>query len=355
MPSIMVYKIWNRFQINETLNVIMKPPTIRDVAKLAGVGVGTVSRVLNDSSQVREETRQKVLAAIKVLNFSPNLAARQLSSGKTGTIGVVTPFLTFPSYVDRLTGIQDVLDESEYDLVLYSIRSVEQLQRRLQILIGENRVDGLIILSLPFSEDKLRAINPTFPIIAVDNDVMNYYPHIIIDNVEGGELATNYLIERGHQFIGFIGDRINSAFGFTSTEKRFEGYERALAQADLPFVEEWYWVGEHSHEAARQNARRILSLPERPTAFFVAIDTLAFGVLTAAQDLGLRVPEDVAVIGFDDVVAASYMNLTTIRQGLVESGRLSVQQMLEWLEQGQYPYDNKKLKLPLEIVERATV
>ena len=118
-------------------------PTIRDVARRAGVGVGTVSRVLNGSPQVREETRQKVLDAIQELNFSPNVAARQLSGGKTFTIGVVSPFFTFPSFVERLAGIQDVLDMSSYELVLYSIRSPEQTQRRLNALINQNRADDM--------------------------------------------------------------------------------------------------------------------------------------------------------------------------------------------------------------------
>jgi len=331
----------------------MKPVTIRDVAREAGVGVGTVSRVLNGSSQVREATRQKVLAAIKALNYSPNITARQLSRGKTSTIGVVSPFFTFPSFVDRLTGIQEVLDDSEYDLVLYSIRSVEQLQRRLRMLIGENRADGLIVLSLPFSEHDLQELNPAFPIVVVDITPAAHYPNIIIDNVRGGDMATTYLIEHGHRDIGFIGDELDSPFGFTSTERRLRGFRQALERAGLAFHEEWCWCGEHSQDAARQAAREILSHGRRPSAFFVAIDTLAFGVLQAAGDLGLRVPQDLAVIGFDDIAAASYVNLTTVRQHLVRSGQIGAQLMLEWLANGYCTAQH--IELPLEIVERATV
>jgi DNA-binding LacI/PurR family transcriptional regulator len=333
----------------------MHPPTIKDVAKHAGVGVGTVSRVLNGSSRVREETRQKVLATIKALGFSPNAAARQLSGGKTFTIGVITAFFTFPSFVERLIGIQDVLDESEYDLVLYSIRTPDQLYHRLRILVNQNRVDGLLILSLPFSEDEIRAANPNLPIVVVDNDIIQHYPRIAIDNVKGGELATNYLIEKGHQHIGFIGDPIENPFGFTSTRKRFEGYQRALEQAGLKCNPDWCLFGQYSQEAARHHAAQIFNLPQRPTAIFVAIDTLAFGVLEAARDAGLDVPDDIAVMGFDDIRAANYMRLTTVRQHLMTSGQLGAQLMLDWLTTGSLEKERWQTTMPFEIIERATV
>lgn len=313
-----------------------------------------MSRVLNGSAQVREETRQKVLAAIKELGFSPNAAARQLSGGKTFTIGVMAPFFTYPSFVERLTGVQDALHESAYDLVLYSIRSPEQIGRQFHTLLTRNRVDGLIVLSLPISEEKIRRINPELPIIVIDDtEGVRCYPRITIDNVSGGELATNYLIERGHRLLGFVGDQIENPFGFVSTRRRYDGFCRALEYAGLPLVEDWVRFGEHSQEAARQSALEILRLERRPTAIFVSIDTLALGVLAAIKDLKLRVPEDVAVIGFDDIQAASYMNLTTVRQQLVYSGQLGAQWMLNWLDRKEKPVPDE-VHLPLEIVERST-
>lgn len=333
----------------------MRTPTIRDVAKRAGVGIGTVSRVLNGSTQVREETRERVLAAIRELNFSPNAAARQLSGGRTFTIGVVTPFFTYPSFVERLSGIQEVLDHSEYDLVLYSIRSQAQLQDRLRFLVGQRRADGLIVLSLRFDDEDLRLLNPDLPLIAVDNDTVQRYPRIVIDNEDGGRLATEYLIAHGHRAIGFIGEVIDSAFGFTPTRHRMHGFREALAAAGLAYHAAWCRLVSLDQESARQAAREILSQNERPTAFFVAMDMLAFGVLAAAEDMGLRVPDDVAVMGFDDIQAARYLHLTTVRQHLIESGRLASQHMLDWLSAGHLGQENQQIKLPLEIVERATV
>lgn len=332
----------------------MRTPTIKDVAERAGVGIGTVSRVLNGSTQVREETRQKVLVAIQELGFKPNSAARQLSGGKTFTVGVVTPFFTLPSFIERLTGIQDVLDVANYDLVLYSIRYVDQFQRQLRTLAQQSRVDGLIILSLSFYEDEIRQSSPTLPVVVIDNDTIKHYPHIMIDNFEGGQLATHYLIERGHRSIGFVGDVKNDTFGFTSTYRRFEGFQHALEEAGLPLVPEWCHFGDISQESARLSAHAILSSPRRPTAIFAAYDTLAFGTLAAAQELGLRVPDDVAVIGFDDIQTANYLNLTTVRQHLVESGRLGARLMLDWLRNGFVDPKAWDTILPLEVIQRAT-
>ncbi len=335
----------------------MRTPTIRDVAKRAGVGVGTVSRVLNGSDQVREITRQRVLVAIDELDFSPNSAARQLSGGKTFTIGVVSPFFTFPSFVERLSGIQDVLDGTDYDLTLYSIRSTAQLRRRLAGLVLQNRVDGLFILALPISEEETYDANPDLPIVVVDDTVhVRRYPHLLIDNFRGGQMATDYLLQHGHTRLGFIGDRVEEeSFGFTSARDRFDGFKDRLQATGLPVNPNWCRFCLHGEDYARQAAREILSQPERPTAIFAAIDTLAFGVLGAASDLDLRVPEDLAVIGFDDIQAAGFAKLTTVRQHLFQSGQLSAQLMLDWLRTGYVPADRWTLTMPLEIVDRSTV
>lgn len=314
-----------------------------------------MSRVLNHNRRVSEATRQKVLDAIKELNYSPSILARSLSVGRTFTIGVVTPFFTYPSFVERIAGIQDALDETEYTLVLYSIRSSEQLQWQLNLLVNQQHVDGLLVLALPFSAQQLRELNPNFPLIAIDNDANQQYPHLIVDDVKGGILATEYLIAHGHQHIGFIGDRMEKPVSFTSSALRLEGFKQALSGAGLSYNPDWTWCGHHSREAAREAARRILSLPERPTAIFASIDTLAFGVLAAAKDLGLHVPDDLAVIGFDDIAAAEIMELTTVNQHLSESGRRGAEMMLNWLESGTFPDDQWRTELPLTIVERGTV
>ncbi len=333
----------------------MQPPTIRDVARRASVSVATVSRVLNGAPVVREPTRQRVLDAIEELGFSPNSAARQLSGGKTFTVGVISPLFTRPAFVERLAGIQTVLDASEYELVLYSIRSREQLEHRLRLLVGQNRVDGLITISVHFDEQAVLVARPALPVLTIDDERIEAYPAIVIDNVAGGVLATEYLLGKGHQYLGFIGDESNATFGFISTERRFEGFKNALMQAGMTPNDTWHRFGPHSREVAYQHASEILSLSERPTAIVAASDTQAFGVLAAARDLGLRVPYDVAVIGFDDIEPASYMNLTTVRANMHMSGKLAARYLLNWLTNGRPPQDQWQTTLPLEVIERKTV
>lgn len=334
----------------------MRNPTIRDVAKRAGVGVGTVSRVLNDSPQVRDETRQRVQAAIAELGFRPNAAAQQLSGGKTWTVGVLSPFFTQPSFIERIKGIQDALDESDYDLVLYSIRSAEHLKRRLMEIINRRRLDGLVILTLPIDEDALSAQQPDLPVVLVLEQKARLYPHIIIDNHAGGRLATDYVIERDHTLIGFLGDSFEDDFGIGATRSRYEGFQAALDAAGLPCVKEWCtFSDEHSIQAAYEQAYRILQEPDHPTAMIASSDTMAFGILKAAHILRLRVPQDLAVIGFDDLPAAEMMRLTTVRQPLFESGRLATERLLEWLAQGGYPEAAFRTVLPLEVVQRESV
>ncbi len=332
----------------------MKSPTIKDVAKRANVGIGTVSRVLNNSPRVSEATRQRVLDVIKELGYAPNPAARQLPGGKTFTIGIITPFFTLPSFVERLSGIQKVIHATEYDLVLYSIRSPAHFRKKIDIVLSQKRVDGLIMLTPPTMAGEWWQTNPDLPIVLVDFDNPSPYPSIIINNVVGGTLVTQYLVRCGHTKIGFVGDEIEDKFGFTSSQKRFEGMMNVLSAAKLPVNEAWYRFGKHGQTMAYKNTQKILMEQDRPTAIFASSDIQAFGVITAVRDAGLRVPHDIAVMGFDDIESAKYMNLTTVRQPLVESGIRSAEFLLDWLVSGNRP-PAKQHSLPLKVIERATV
>lgn len=328
------------------------PATIRDVARRAGVGVGTVSRVLNQSPSVSAPTRDKVLAAIAELDYSPNLIARRLSLGKTLTVAVIAPFFTRPSVVERLRGVESVLSQTEYDLVVYNVESGNRYEAYFRDIPRRERIDGLLVISLrPPAAHVPRLLAFGGPTILVDITHPDF-SRVVIDDVDGGRKATHHLLELGHRRIGFVSDFSDSTFHFTANRDRYTGYEQALAAAGIATRPDYSVHGEHSRESASEQATKLLMLKERPTAIFATSDTLATGVLEAAHDLELRVPEDLSVIGYDDIEMAEYLNLTTIRQQLFESGVRGGELLLEAIESA--PESPRRILLPTELVVRAT-
>ena len=306
--------------------------TIRDVAKKASVGLGTVSRVLNDSPQVSEATRQRVQEVIAELDYHPNPIARRLSLGKTLTIAAAIPFFTRPSAVARLRGIANTLADTEYDLIVYDVETPERHEAYFTKLASGMQVDGVLVISLaPRKESLERIHNGGTPLVLVNvNDVrLSEFHRVVVDDVEGGEKATDHLIELGHRRIGHIGDPLDETYYFTSSKHRHEGYCRALKRAGLPVLPELHKQGSHGRYEARRLASEMLALPEPPTAIFAASDTQAAGVLEAARDAGMAVPQDLSVIGYDDIELAEHLGLTTIQQLLFESGERGVRALLE--------------------------
>jgi DNA-binding LacI/PurR family transcriptional regulator len=315
----------------------MKPATIRDVAQKAGVGLGTVSRVINDSPLVSDATRTRVQLAIDELNFVPNPTARRLSLGKTSTIAVIVPFFTRPSFIERLRGVELTLAESEYALNIYNVETVERRDQCMRQVPRKELADGVLIISLsPRNEDIPYLTRTDVPIVLVDanHPSLTSLNRVVVNDVEGGRIATQHLIDIGHRRIGFISDLLENPFNFTSSRDRFQGYREALECAGIPFTPEFHGQGEHERYEACRLATEILALPDRPTAIFAASDTQAMGVLEAARKCGLRVPEELSVIGYDDIEMAEYLGLTTIRQLLFESGQKSVNILLKTLECG---------------------
>ena len=302
---------------------VTKPATIRDVAQRAGVSLATVSRALNGSSLVREVTRDRVVAVAEELDFAPSLSARRLSLGKTQTITVIVSFLTRPQAAERLRGVDAALADSEFDLNIYNVETVEKRNQYFQTLPLRQRTDGLLVMSLPPPASEVeRLMRSDVPIVFIDaRENTGSLQRILGDDVAGGMLATQHLLDLGHRRIGFVGDAFENPFGFTSSRDRFEGYARALALAGIEAAAGDLAFGAHGRYEARDLAARMLARSDRPTAIFAASDTQALGVLAAAQDLGLHVPDDLSVIGYDDIEACDFVGLTTVRQHLFESGR----------------------------------
>jgi DNA-binding LacI/PurR family transcriptional regulator len=311
-----------------------KAVTIRDVARHAGVSVATASRALNGKQVVNPQTRDRILAVMEELGFAPSPAARRLSLGRTLTIGVVVSFLTRPQAAERLRGVDAVLTDSEFDLVIYNVESVQKRDHYLATLAQSQRADGLLVMSLPPAEAGPVLARGPVPMVFIDVHTPSVagMPRVIGDDVAGGALAARHLVELGHRRIAFVGDAVADPFGFTSSRDRQEGLTQELAATGIVIPPEWIGHGAHGRYEARDQARRMLSSDDRPTAIFAASDTQALGVIAAARDLGLRVPDDLSVVGYDDIEAADYVGLTTIRQQLFESGRRGAEILLAEIE-----------------------
>ncbi|HEY9555485.1 MAG TPA: LacI family DNA-binding transcriptional regulator [Acidimicrobiales bacterium] len=323
------------------------------MARRAGVGLGTVSRVLNGSPQVRDETRARVLTAIEELDYRPNPLARGLSLGRSHTLGVVVPFFTHPSAVARLQGVVAALDGSRYDLVLFNVASPAHRDEHFAALTRRDRADGLLVMSLPApAHDLERLVTSRVPVVLVDAYGPGV-PCVVTDDVSGGRLATEHLVALGHRRIGFIGDDPENPFGFVASAARQDGCEAVLAEHGLELDPELVRHGPHDREIAEQLATELLSLPEPPTAIFASSDVQALGALAAATAQGRSVPADLSVVGFDDIELSSYARLTTVRQPLFDSGFLGASLLLEALE-GATPPPPVVHELPVELVERAT-
>jgi DNA-binding LacI/PurR family transcriptional regulator len=313
--------------------------------------VATVSRVLNDIPIVRSEMRERVREAIADLGYRPSSTARSLSLGRTLAIGVVAPFFATPSVVERLRGVSQRAGRHGYALMLFDVETPAQRADAFRDFARPDRIDGLLVISLPVADDEVAALQRDgLPVVMVDIGHPRV-PHVVIDDARGGELAAGHLLERGHRRIGFVGDVPANPFGFASSEERRRGFRRALRTAGIAPVADLEYLGRHCREEARALASAMLRRPDRPTAVFAASDTQAVGVLEAARALRLRVPEDVAVIGFDDIDVAAALGLSTVRQPLRQSGARGADLLVAEIAGHQAPAEPLA---PLRVVARRT-
>jgi LacI family transcriptional regulator len=291
----------------------------QDVAKLAGVSRTTVSFVLNDVPGVKitDETRQRVLRAARELDYYPTAAARSLASGKTKRIGLVLgegkKRLSADAFLPAfLQGVTASVHRRGFLLVLQMEEDVPSHEAYLR-LIREQQVDGLI-LSGPRSDDPLlpELAEDEFPLILHGRLGGCAMPCVDVDNKAGAYQAVTHLIGLGHSRIGFIS---NAPLAYSGAQARFAGYRQALAEHELPLDDELVRTAEFLPETGRTAMRELLALPERPTAVFAASDVVAIGVMSAIQAAGLGVPDDIAVVGFDDIFLAAHTQppLTTVR------------------------------------------
>ena len=308
-----------------------KRVTIADVAARAGVGASTVSRVLNDG-QVSAPARERVLEAMSDLAYRPQASARALASGSTETLGMVIPFFTHPSAVERVRGVVAAMDRSPFELLVCNVADARQRDEYLGRRAPVDRADGLLVVSLAPRDDEVEALLARgVPVVLVDARHPRL-PCVVVDDAQGGELATRHLLELGHERIAFVDDATDPRMGFVSSRERFAGYCNALEAAGIPLRQRLQRFGPHGRSASHRLRREQLAHDDPPTAIFAASDTQALGVLEAAGYEGVDVPGDLSVVGFDDLEVAPYIGLTTVAQPLYDSGRRGVERLLALID-----------------------
>jgi DNA-binding LacI/PurR family transcriptional regulator len=330
-------------------------PTLADVAAAAGVGTGTVSRVLNGGVHVRESTRRHVEEVIERLGYRPSHLAAALSRGTPRTVAILVPYLTRPSTVARLAGALAVLDEQGYYTIVCAVGAPEQRDHHLGALTARHRADGVIVVSIPLGRHHVSAFRRgSIPVVTVDVAARGV-PQTIIDNVAGGGLATAHLLDLGHRRIGFVGDLAPpkaGRLGFVSSSHRLRGYQRELARSGIGFDPALVRLGPPGPAVAAELAGQLLGLPEPPTAIFAASDTQAMGVLRAAEQRGFPVPGRLSVVGFDDVESSALLDLSTVHQPLENSGAEGARRLCALLHGG--TVRPLRQQLPLRMVKRGS-
>ena len=345
---------WKRFQGGAAR--ASRRATIADVAADAGVGVGTVSRVLNGSQQVRAATLRAVQDSIDRLGYRPSHAATALVRGTPRTVAVVVAHMTRPSTVVRLASALAVLAEEGYDTIVCNADTPAERDRHLATLLPTHRADGVLAISLPLSREQLAQFGRAGVALVSVDAVTPGVPQTIVDNVAGGRLAAGHLTGLGHRRIGFVGDTVSArppaGLGFTSSADRLRGYRQALAEAGIGGQADLIRRGPHDTATAAEHAAQLLKAHDPPTAIFAASDTQAIGVLAAAERLGVTVPGQLSVIGFDDIESAAFLGLSTVRQPLARSGAEGAQRLCALLRGERLRA--RRSRLPLELVARAS-
>ncbi len=326
--------------------------TVYDVARKAKVSIATVSRVLNQPEKVNAVTRARVLAAIDALRFVPKAEAAARARRANGRIGILAPFFTFPSFVQRLRGAATALDDTAYELAIYNVNSCARRDGYLASLPVTRRLDGLIIMALPFDDAAAHRLTACGLETVLIEFSRPSFSSVVIDDEAGGQMAAEYLIAKGHRRCAFVGDKDLPDYAIHTSDWRLAGYRKTLEAAGLALPEEYVGLTRQGLEPAREQTHRLLDLADPPTAIFAASDLQAMGVLQAARERGLAVPGGLAVVGFDDIDVAAFIGLTTICPPLEESGRVAVEVLLARLaDPGR---SVQRIKLPLTLIQRET-
>ncbi|KXS49352.1 LacI family DNA-binding transcriptional regulator [Halanaerobium congolense] len=323
---------------------------IYDVAEKADVGIGTVSRVLNNSDKVKDNTRKKVLEVMKELNYRPNKLAQNLARQKANAVAVIVPSFIDHFFVEVLKGIQDALEEENIDLILYKIDLNENRMKKIMDIVHSRKVDGIAALTMDISDTENQELKDSgIPVVLADEFSADFHS-IYLDDLKGAEMAVDYLVNHNHNKIAFINGDINSLHG----QKRLAGVKKSFQKHNLKINTDLIKDGDFYAEDGYQSMQEILELPrtEWPSAVFAASDNQAIGVLQAMEEKGLKAPDDIAVIGYDNIELAKYLKITTVWQPMYQLGHLAIEILLKAIKGELNEIYQKELELKL--VKRET-
>lgn len=330
------------------------PLTLKDIAQMSGVSRSTVSRVINGATNVDEQTRHKVQEIIERINFQPNMAARGLAVGRTKVLGLVIPnavgtIFSDPYFPLLIQGVSTACNARDYSVMLW-LAEPEYERRTIGQILYSGLADGFIIASM-LTEDPLieHLVESKRPFTTVGRHPTNHkINYIDVDNRSGAAQAVSYILLNGHRRVATITGPLNMIAG----QDRFLGYQEALRDRGIPFNPDLVAEGDFSDQGGYLTMRRLLC--HRPDAVFVASDAMAFAAMRAIKEAGLRIPDDIAVAGFDDIPAAALSNppLTTVRQPIQRTGALAAETLIDLIN---HPDSQpRRVVLPTELVIRSS-
>jgi LacI family transcriptional regulator len=332
-------------------------PTLEEVARLAGVSRSTVSRVINNHPNVRTEKRERVWQVIRKSGYQPHAVARSLVTNRTQIVGMVIPeavtrLFTDPFFPILLRGATDACNAHRYQLMLSLFAASANQQEMYQNLLGNGYLDGVIVASASLDDPLIsNLVHDRVPFVSVGRHPNRQVHFVDVDNFGGARMAVEHLIRLGHQRIATITGPLDMAHG----QDRLEGYHQALATHRIPVEEDLIVEGDFTESSGMASMQRLL--PADPTAVFVASDTMAVGALKALRQAGREVPQEIALVSFDDIPIASAIEpgLTTVRQPIERMGSMAVEVLLSLVESS--PEEEApvhRIVLPTELVVRAS-
>jgi LacI family transcriptional regulator len=319
--------------------------SIKDVAKHAGVSVATVSRVLNAKGYVSEDTRKKVEQSIKELNYKPNEVARSLFKKHSKTIGLIVPDITNPYFPELARAVEDTASKLGYTVILCNSDGDKNKEQHYLDALQQKYIDGIIISSNTLSVDQIQLLN--IPIVSLDREISKGLPTIVVDNVRGAELATNYLVNKGCKRIGHIRGPVN----IVNAEERCTGYMEIVSN-ETWFRENYIVNGYFDMQMSMEATMQLLRFHPEIDGIFAANDTMAIGAIKAVHKMGKKVPEDISIIGFDGIKLsqATTPELTTIAQPIYEMGEKAAEMLINFIED--QPVESTYYRLDVKLVER---